>query len=226
MKKLIALITISVALSFFAFAVTEDYIAGYNQGYADALAGVPNIYQRTTALDPEDLGIWTIKYFVDDFGDFTDDAYVVTKTLGSGSFTNSSTKNSDLRWKILVDEDGRTAIFLYENGSSPVTGSSSYPTKYTISVKLSDGSIKTFSGENSHDRILLDINCMLEFLDLLFDGSPFKMIVTEDSSYFNTSYNLGTIEPIGFANAFNKAFPDYDREFIELLIILYYSDYT
>ena len=121
---------------------------------------------------------------------------------------------------VLVDEWGQAYFFLYEYGSSQVTGSSSYPTKYTMSVKLSNGEVKTFTGENSHDRISIDYSCMLEFLDLLLKGEPFKMVIEEDSSYYTVSYNLGTIEPVGFLNAFNQAFPDYSRSYVEFIISL------
>lgn len=220
MKKIVAFLLFSFLIISFVFAVTDEYIEGYNQGYADALAGVANIYEKQSLLDSEDMGIWTIRYFVDDFGDYTNDAYIITEKKGSGTFSNSATQKSDLRWQILVDDWGQAFFFLYEYGNSQVTGSSSYPTEYTISVKLIDGTVKTFSATNSYDRLEIDYKDMLEFLDILLEGEPFKMTIKEKSSYYSSSYNLGTIEPEGFSNAFSKAFPDYDRSYVELLIKL------
>ncbi len=219
-RKTIAAIVLAMVACCCVFAVTDDYIKGYNQGYADALAGVTNIYEKQASEDLTFKGIWTIKYFVDDFGDFTDDAYISSSILKNGTFTNSATKDSDLSSRIIVDEYGQSYIFLYEYGSTQVTGSSSYPTKYNIKVKLADGTIKEFTGENDHDRLALDYKCMLEFLDVLLAEQPFKIIITEVNDYFADSYNLGTIDPQGFTNAFNEAFPNYDRAYIELLISL------
>lgn len=204
------------------FAASDDYVNGYNQGYADALAGKTNPYTASNNLDSDtETGYWEARFFVDSFGDYTEDGYVITERKQYGTFTNSTTKNSELKWELLVDELGQAQFFLYEYGDYPVTGSSSYPTEYTISVKKNDGTILTFTGTNDYDRIAIDSNCLLDFWDLLMSGESFKIIIEENSSYYSSKYNLGVLNSSGFANVFNATFPDFDREYVELLIKLY-----
>lgn len=51
----------------------------------------------------ESFGAWTVKHYVDEFNDPTSQKYITTKSLISGTFSNTATTNSKLTAKILVD---------------------------------------------------------------------------------------------------------------------------
>ena len=67
----------------------------------------------------ENLGVWTIDNYVDDFNDKTDKQFV--STHAKGKFSSSIAANSSLGAKIIIDKE-KTEIKLYENnGANPVT---------------------------------------------------------------------------------------------------------
>ena len=86
----------------------------------DVLKGTPESEETTTAS----TGVWTLKYYVDEFDKPTSKGYVSTAKLVSGTFSNSATSNSKLSVLFIVDKDG-FAIALNEYGSSRVKNSSS-----------------------------------------------------------------------------------------------------
>lgn len=66
------------------------------------------------------LGIWKIEYYVDDFGDQTNHGYVSTEV--NGTFSNSATTDSRLRVRFVIDTSS-IRINLYEyGGNHPIKG--------------------------------------------------------------------------------------------------------
>lgn len=94
---------------------------------------------------------WVKDYYVDDWGDPTDDAYIVYETT-DGSFSDSAAHNARLTAGIIVDrEDLQFLLIKYgRNYYSPIAGIS-----YSISVKDENGNVKTFSAwqEPGDDRV-------------------------------------------------------------------------
>lgn len=50
------------------------------------------------------LGVWEIRYFVDDFGQPTNEGYITTEYSIYGKFSNTATENSDLRVVFIIDD--------------------------------------------------------------------------------------------------------------------------
>ena len=73
----------------------------------------------------QDSSLWDISYYVDDFNQPTEDAYICSTTAFPGTFSNSATTDSLVYAHIAVDKDD-ISIFLYEYGSNQVKNSSSY----------------------------------------------------------------------------------------------------
>ncbi|MCB0509056.1 MAG: hypothetical protein KDD21_12235 [Bacteroidetes bacterium] len=66
------------------------------------------------------LGIWELGYYVDDFGEPTKEAYISTDLYGT--FSNSATTNSNLKVRFLIDKKS-IRIQLYEYaGNHPIKG--------------------------------------------------------------------------------------------------------
>ena len=83
------------------------------------------------------LGIWKISYFVDDFGERTKEGYITTSIPIYGYFSNSATENSRLRVRFIIANKKDIAIQLYEYaGNNPVKEED---TDYIVKVKDKNG---------------------------------------------------------------------------------------
>ena len=99
------------------------------------------------------LGIWTISHYVDEFGEPTKDGFILGST--QGTFSNSATEGSDLNVDLLIDNESKISIQLYEYaGSNPVK--SGISENYRIKIKSSDGKTATLDAYNGSDRLTLD----------------------------------------------------------------------
>lgn len=171
-------------------AVSNDYIAGYRQGYLDGSIGVASEYpegSKSTATSQ-----FEIRYFVDDFGDPTDKGYVTQRGFPTGTFSNSATRNSRITWYLILSKT-EASFVINEYGSYRVTGSSAYPDHYDISIKESDGNVLTFAGENHSDRISLRDRDIDRFVNIISTGEEVKISIRKKSNYDNSSYNLGNV---------------------------------
>lgn len=103
---------------------------------------------------PDEKSPWEVGYFVDEYGEKTDNAFIGTICLGE--FSNSATTNSRLRVTILVTLDD-IRFDLYEYGDNLTKGDGTYQFR----AKLPDDTEIIFTAYNdrsgctsvsSHDR--------------------------------------------------------------------------
>lgn len=158
------------------------------------------------------LGIWEIGYFVDSFGEPTNDKYIKTKRPIYGTFSNSATQNSDLGVRFIISGKNSIYIKLYEyNRSNPVKG---YRDKYRVLVKDCDGEKYNLSASSyDSDRLSFDVhaydsdynksNDAERIFDILLKGGEikFKIIDTDRST---TNYNFMIHNADWFENAYIK----------------------
>lgn len=97
--------------------------------------------------------LWSIRNYVDDFGDKTEEKYIGFDKYIVGTFSNSATTDSELYVQFLIDKANGVAIQLLEYGNSFVKAFSD--TDYSITVKRESGEKFTTSGTmpKSNDRI-------------------------------------------------------------------------
>lgn len=96
------------------------------------------------------VGIWKSNYYVDQFGDVTNEKYIVNKEIITGDFSNSATEGSCLAVQILINDTTSIQLQLYEYcNSNPVKGSEDY----IVYVKDSDGSTYESTARGAGDRI-------------------------------------------------------------------------
>ena len=144
---------------------------------------------------------WAQRQFVDDFGDYTSEKYVVSKYY-YGSFSNVATTNSNLKWCLIATRK-YIAFFLYEYGYMEVKGFSSSPDTYKVSIKESDGTITSFSAKNSNDRIMIsNPSDYQKFLSILKKEKEIKLTIQETGFAASSAYNLGTMSCSGFGPIF------------------------
>lgn len=87
-------------------------------------------------------GKWTLKYYKDEFGEYSNDKYLVL--TGSGVFSNSATTNSEMSAILFVDKEN-ISLRLIEYRSSVVKDDDSFDMK----VKDCNGEITKFSLYNT-----------------------------------------------------------------------------
>ena len=137
---------------------------------------------------------WQISYYVDEFKNPADEAYITNTDVFLGTFSNSATTNSKLYVKILIDEND-ISIRLWEYGSHEVKAYTN--TSYTISI-LDDSETKhsvTGTMYKNGNRIFLPNNDLIE---LLKSNTQLKIHIQENSSYGVNSTYLFTVDCTGF----------------------------
>lgn len=203
MKKII-LMFLSFTVVISSVFATSDYEKGYLDGYAAGKSGKENVVQiglDEKASNLSDLGVWDIKYYVDDFGEPTKTGYITGKSSIYGTFSNSATTNSKLKFYFIIDDE--VALKLFEYGSHVVKGNSSRPDKYYVNIKC-DNITYNFNAKNYGDRLIVDES--EEFINILRKEKPIIISVKENSSYSSSSYLIKDIETTGFNEAMKQLF--------------------
>lgn len=197
MKKTISLIVILFVAIYCVFST--DYEDGYRQGYADALAGKPNAFASNKTN--QDC-LFKITYFVDSFGDPTDKGYITQKDFSKGTFSNSATTNSIIKWSLILAPD-QAAFVIYEYESTRITGSSAYPDSYVVKIKTEDGQVETFYCQNYSDRISVKSWDLNRFIETILKEGIIKISIEESTKYSATKYNLGSVDFTGIAQLYD-----------------------
>lgn len=107
-----------------------------------------------TTQKVEDKSNWTLRYYVDNFGNEMKDKKFLQFTTHNGTFSNSATTNSKLSVRVTVDENN-LYIYLAEYGNNVVKNASSSSILYTIEVLDGNGTTHKLNGllGSDSDRI-------------------------------------------------------------------------
>jgi len=144
-------------------------------------------------------GNWQVKYFVDDFQEPTKEGYL--QIISTGVFTNSATTNSELSMKVIVDQDKRVQIMLYEYGNIQVKSSSRDGSFYSLKILNSDS---TYNGEGFFysDRVTFSNENLELMLSTIKNGGKAKIYLREQSKYSSPSSYLAEFDFTNFEKAF------------------------
>ena len=133
----------------------------------------------------ESFGSWEIAFYVDEFNNPTNQAYIRTSDILYGTFSNSATTDSTLYARILIDTED-IAIKLWEYGRNEVNAYTSTDYKITI---LDDSGTKHYTTGTMYkngDRIYLTDWTLV---NLLQDNTQLKIYIQENSKYgVNSTY--------------------------------------
>lgn len=147
------------------------------------------------------LGIWTISHYVDEFGEPTKDGFILGST--QGTFSNSATEGSDLNVDLLIDNESKISIQLYEYaGSNPVK--SGISENYRIKIKSSDGNTATLNAYNGSDRLTLDKKDSKILSSFLLKGGKLSFYIVEVSEYSSSNYKFEINDTSGFDKALSQ----------------------
>ena len=151
------------------------------------------------------IGLWHPTFYVDEFSNPTDVAYLRNIDYIEGTFSNSATTNSDLNVRFLIDADS-IAIKLWEYGRYEVKAYST--TDYSITF-LDDSGKKHYTEGTMYkngDRIYLED---WTFVSLLQKNEALSVYMREESKYgYKTTYRF-TVEQDNFRKAYSQFYNQY-----------------
>ncbi len=152
--------------------------------YESALGHTTDSGTCTRCGQTFELKIWELGFYVDEFNNPTNEAYMRNSELIVGVFSNSATTDSKLYARILIDA-GDVAIKLWEYGSQEVNA---YSTTYYDITILDDAGNKHYTNGTMYkngERIYFED---LKFISLLQQNEKLKIYIEEDSYGYNSTY--------------------------------------
>lgn len=153
----------------------------------------------------ESFGGWEIAFYVDEFNNPTNQAYIRTDDILYGTFSNSATTDSILYARILIDANG-IAIKLWEYGRNEVNAYTSTDYKITI---LDNGGTKHYTTGTMYkngERIRL---ADWTLVNLLQDNTQLKIYIQENSQYGVNSTYLFSVNGGNFNSIYNEFIWEY-----------------
>ena len=170
-------------------------------------------------VEADETGMWSINYYVDDFGGATNVGYITNTSLIKGTFSNVATQDSKLNVRFIIEDSQSVFIQLYEyGGTNPVKDYSS--NSYTGLIQDKDGNRERFTMRTYSDRLkfaaeittYISSDGKLEFSygthpkwihDTLIKGGTVKFRITE-KEYGTTIYKFEIQNADGYDNAYRK----------------------
>ena len=163
-------------------------------------------------LSSEDAGVatakdsaWMVDYYVDEFDEPTDKAFVTNTDYLEGTFSNKVTEDSYLLGFFQIEED-KVCLKLYTYGEYPVTSLYDKETYYDVAVLDQRKDKHTYYGVMNangdaffiHDN--LDNYSCAGFIEILKRGGTIKLRIDDSKGYI---YNLD-VNCNGFEDAFSE----------------------
>ncbi|MFI3240335.1 MAG: hypothetical protein R3Y22_07075 [Bacteroidales bacterium] len=179
----------------------SSYIRTINKEYPalssqvqEELASIEKIRKDSIRLaNIDNLGIWKVGYYVDDFGEPTKEVYITCDIYGT--FSNSATTNSDLRVRFLIDNNSMR-IQLYEYARNhPIKGEG------TIKFRVLDSngkthSFTTYNGKTGDNTVSAPYFKVVK--GILLDGGKITFIAVADDGYGTPSEYKFTVQNADF----------------------------
>ena len=161
--------------------IFESYASMLNDLKKMKIGSPDKFYGRETDF-------WEVNYFVDNFGEKTNQSFVTNTDYIKGTFSNSATQNSKLNVTFIIKSSSDIAIQLYEYaGNNPVKASSAY--SCYINVKGSDNTTLEFQSIYSGSRLSLKRKNSQKVHELLMKGGTTKFFIYE-AQRPSTQYNF------------------------------------
>ncbi|MBN1968438.1 MAG: hypothetical protein JW870_03635 [Candidatus Delongbacteria bacterium] len=158
--------------------------------------------ERIRLENLNNTGIWTVQYYVDDFGEPTKEGYIRNTNLINGTFSNTATQNSALNVKILITNSNDINIMLYEYaGNNPVKAYSSE--SYQVLVQDKDGNRLKLRATNYSDRLNFDKTASKQVHNILMKGGCIKFKIFEIDTP-TTEYDFTINNADWYENAYAK----------------------
>lgn len=177
--------------------------ANCGQQYNNAVRGHDYVNGTCSRCGDKTFGIWEKKFFVDKYGDKTNNPYIYGEF--TGKFSNSATTNSkaDGYWIISKNE---VSIVILKYGSQRLKGASYETRFYDMSIKMQNGKEQGLDGtlSKNDDRITIDDYQNSWVTDILKRGGQIKIYIKGKYDPYKDEEYVFTMEDVsGFSNIFN-----------------------
>jgi uncharacterized protein YpmB len=158
--------------------------------------------ERIRLANINNTGIWSVGYYVDEFGEPTKKGYITNPSFIQGYFSNTATHNSRLNVTFLISDSTNISIQLYEYaGNNPVKAYST--DSYKVLIQDKDGNRLKLIAENYSDRLSFDRITSMKVHNILKKGGTIKFKIV-DINTPTTEYEF--LIPISdwYENAYSK----------------------
>lgn len=158
--------------------------------------------ERIRLANINNTGIWSINYYVDDFGEYTKEGYIRNAKLIKGKFSNTATENSNLNVRFIITNSSNISIKLYEYaGRNPVKSSSR--DKYKVLVQDKNGKRSKLQAINYSERLSFDTYDSKKIHKALLKGGEIKFRIVEVDTP-TTQYKFTIQNADWYNNAYKK----------------------
>jgi hypothetical protein len=158
--------------------------------------------EKTRLENLNNTGIWSVQFYVDDFGEPTKEGYVKNTDFIRGVFSNSATQNSDLKVKFLISNSSDVSIMLYEYaGNNPVKAYSAE--NYRVLIQDKEGDRLKLTATNYSDRLGFNKTESRKVHNVLMKGGIIKFVIYEIDTP-TTEYNFTIQNSDWYDNAYAK----------------------
>lgn len=158
--------------------------------------------ERIRLENLNNTGMWSVRYYVDEFGEPTKQGYITNTLSIVGTFSNTATQNSDLKVDFLITNSSKISIQLYEYaGNNPVKAYSSE--SYRVLIQDNDGNRLKLTATNYSDRLSFDITESNQVHKVLMKGGTIKFKIYEIETP-TTEYDFTIQKADWYENAYKK----------------------
>ena len=130
---------------------------------------------------------WKLGYYVDEFGDKTEESFMRMRALGT--FTNSATQNSKCIYDFL-DSGNTMELYVREYGNSMATEIKA--TFETVKIKTPSGEIKLIKNVffSKSGILLFHKDTYAQIKSILMEEGRYVMVFNRSGKYSNSSYKV------------------------------------
>ena len=130
---------------------------------------------------------WVKSYYVDDFGDKTDQSYEAFSA--KGTFSNSATDNSEATYTFIKD-DGSLLINVYEYGRK--LASNLDGTFETVKIKQPDGNVVTIEKVffTKSGKLFFNEEAFTSIIETLSKIGNYTILFDRTGKYSNSTYKI------------------------------------
>lgn len=166
--------------------------------------GGGNLESDYGAAKDTQTGYWEMEYYVDDFKQVTDEAYLIYSKNIVGTFSNSAVNDRKLVVDVVVDLE-KVTFFLYEYGDNQVKGYSGSSTTYAVTMRDSSGKDHSLSATlyKNGDRLFFTEISSEKIKDAFAAGGTVSFYIVNNRRKVET-YLFSMSDTSGFTNAWNK----------------------
>lgn len=134
--------------------------------------------ERIRLENLNNTGMWSVGYYIDEFGEKTKQGYITNSLSITGTFSNTATQDSRLNVDFLITNSYKISFQLYEYaGNNPVKAYSS--DSYRVLIQDKDGNRYNFTAINYSDRLQFDKTTSKQVHNILMKGGSIKFKVVE-----------------------------------------------